>query len=163
MFSYYASPFPHIVWDNLELEVEQVDVTLKESDLFRFYQSMELKDDPVIAQVKQFLLENKELWKETFGVNISSMDAFMSEYRDHCYLLPHDDRLDDRQLAWIYYLDAGIGGDLVLYNGDERPTTEAKRVTVKPGRLIVFPVGSWHMVAEVTGGVRRAVGGWLYE
>ncbi len=166
MFSFYPSPFPHVVWDGLSFDCPLAKLDKIDSDLFSFFQSKELKKVEGYTQLFTFILSNKELLKECFDVDIIGYDCFMSEYRKHCYLLPHDDRLEDRKVAWLYYLEQATGGDLLLYNSkDGHPTTIAKRIESKKGRMVLFKVSkdSWHAVDEVESGVRRAMGGWLYE
>jgi Rps23 Pro-64 3,4-dihydroxylase Tpa1-like proline 4-hydroxylase len=174
-------PFPHAVIDSF-LPQDQVASILKalkeeefehkESDLFSFFQSQdfETSDQKTLQEVRDFfssedfvswveLLTNKKLKR---GV----VDLHATIYTDTDYLLCHDDQLDSRRIAFLYYLSdmkKGEGGELVLW--DE---TFENSVSIRPkvNRLAFFVVSdkSFHEVAEVLTNTQRiAIGGWLHD
>lgn len=178
-----ASPFPHIQIQDflkeeklqkLEEALSKHQFTHKESDLFSLAQTpaLETLNDPVIDEYLTFL-NSKEFrdWMTTLTQTPTTpglLDAFGAIYMDTDYLLPHDDQLDDRKIAYILYLttlDEEDGGALALYTDkDGHPGEITNTYPPQKNALNLFTVTdkSWHEVQEVTGDVHRvSVGGWL--
>lgn len=167
-------PFPHVIIDDflpddlfVELceALEKVTLERKEADLFQFEQTADLSDtqDPVLKKLQKRLLGLKEKIGEQFEVVLTRLDMFAAFYYDTDYLLPHDDRLESRKVAYTFYVAAPeAGGDLLLL---ESQPPKKHRIRVIPNRLVLFLVEqkSLHEVEEVRGELPRiSVSGWFH-
>lgn len=179
-----ASPFPHMQLSNfllkeqftrLEEQLSEQEFTYKENDLFSLSQT------PALTQVtegpiKEFadMLNSDEFrtWMSKVShvrTTPGKLDLFGAVYQDSDYLLPHDDQLEDRKIAFILYvttLAKDEGGALSLYTDkDGHPDEVVKRLPVHANALSFFVVSpqSWHEVEEVTADAYRvSIGGWLH-
>ncbi len=85
-------------------------------------------------------------------------------YSSANYLLPHDDGVDNRKLAFILYLSKSFsssdGGLLKLYNGGK----VSKSILPSFNSLVIFDISKSpvHEVSEVLSSKKRyAISGWL--
>jgi len=184
-----AAPFPYLqikdfitdkeFIEELSKEVAQQEFNLRSLDLYDFYQSGDLNQVKTPAMSKfQQLLTDSELhrWLENIsGVeNISpKVDISSSIYSSGSYLQCHDDKLEGRRIAYIYYL---VGEDWSEKDGGELSLFEAERdgvpkqdpfVKIVPVRnsLVIFQVSvnSFHRVEEVISEDGRfTIGGWFH-
>jgi Rps23 Pro-64 3,4-dihydroxylase Tpa1-like proline 4-hydroxylase len=165
-------PFPHIIIDDFlddDLFVavcealEDLPIERKEADLFQFDQSEDLSktEIPALQQLQQKLLE---LDLSNFDVKSKLIDMFAAFYYDTDHLLPHDDQLDTRKVAYTFYLAAPeAGGKLALI--ENKKPFDKTHVDVLPNRLVLFKVSpeSWHEVEEVQGELPRiSISGWFH-
>ncbi|GBN62142.1 Prolyl 3-hydroxylase OGFOD1 [Araneus ventricosus] len=89
-------------------------------------------------------------------------------YTDH--LLCHDDELEGRRIAYIYYLvpewEEKYGGSLDLFNTvNDEPSEIVTSFVPKWNNLIFFEVSpvSFHQVSEILGfKTRTSISGWFY-
>jgi Rps23 Pro-64 3,4-dihydroxylase Tpa1-like proline 4-hydroxylase len=178
-------PFPHLLIENfldkqkaekLLLALKKEKFEEKDSDLFQFRQTKDLhfsKD----KEIREFvnMLESKEFSnriKSITGINVKegAFDLSGSLYIDTDYLLCHDDELEGRKIAYIYYLCEDFsekdGGALALLEDENgKPGKVSRRYFPKWNSLMIFEVSkkSWHEVEEVIGKKKRyAIGGWLH-
>eukprot|EP00127_Corallochytrium_limacisporum_P003290 Clim_evm139s147 gene=Clim_evmTU139s147 len=159
----------------------QIPFYEKSSDLFDFKQTDELSNhpNPLIQSLRKAIVES---WAPTLSSLLdikfsgkTSMFGSLYETRDH--LLCHDDQLEDRKVAFIYYLvdpgwkcadDEDDGGTLDLFSVDKdgQPHKIVKRIVPEFNSMAFFEVGttSFHQVGEVFSGDRRrwAISGWLH-
>ncbi len=177
-------PYPHAAIENflnpakanlLERALLKHRFERKESDLFAFWQTIDLRDseDPVI---KEFLAvmasdEVREWLKAITGIRVKSLDAMGVIYRDTDRLLCHDDELEDRKIAYILNLSDGFtkkdGGALAILDSDKkgRPRNVVRRIAPKHNTFSFFTVStkSHHMVEEVLAQKDRlTIGGWFH-
>lgn len=179
-----AKPFPYLVIENfLSEEKQQVLLTaIKEepflekfSDLFSFKQTHDLSGTSV-AVLKEFrsflsskpflhLIEKITDLELTEGI----IDLHGSLYEKADYLLCHDDDLQGRKIAFMFYLsdlDKGDGGLLELYDEHEGDAGEIKeRVVPKKGSLAFFAIDGhpYHAVSEIIKDKQRyAIAGWFH-
>lgn len=160
-------PFPHRIVDDFLSEdlfvrlcefLEEVETKEKECDLFQFEQSDELSimENDALKEFQDCL--RKEVGK-------SKLDMFAAFYHDTDYLLPHDDRLEGRKIAYTFYLAAPEeGGELSLI--ETKKPYEKHSIAVVPNRLVLFAVSekSWHEVEEVCGDLPRiSISGWFHD
>lgn len=144
------------------------------SDLFQFSQTADLlySDDGII---KEFISIFSSPPLLHFMKNISKLklngriDLFGSIYQDTDFLLPHDDQLAGRKIAFMLYLndlEEKDGGALALYGSKNKSaTTVAKRFIPKAGTLVFFEVSqlSFHTVEEMLTDTQRiTLSGWYY-
>jgi len=170
-----AKPFPYLIIDEflsqkkskeLLLALQKEKFTLKESDLFTFWQSSELKENPRFLKLARVFRSSK--WKqrifEMTNISISSeIDLFGSLYQNTNHLLPHDDQLAGRKIAFVFFLNTlkkNQGGRLRLF----QKNNVRKKITPVRGRLVLFAVSSRsvHSVEEVYFGKRWALSGWFH-
>jgi len=141
----------------------------KECDLFQFFQGKDfaktenqtLKDIHTTFNSKEFLKKIGHL--TNIPVTYIDMSPFI--YTDTDYLLPHDDRLEDRKIAYVVSV------------GETRKKEEAgtfdmfkenkivKRILPTEGQLLLFEVSktSTHQVAECIGKKERiTITGWFH-
>ena len=178
-----AQPFEHVQLANFlqEEKFEELVHALsnlqfehKENDLFSLAQTPDLQsvNNNTIQEFIEFM-NSKELrdwFTQVTGVetNPGELDVFGAIYQDTDYLLPHDDQLEDRKIAWILYLTTlrpEEGGALALYTDDEgMPDKKTKAYQPIANSIAFFTVSetSWHEVEEVTADTSRvSIGGWL--
>lgn len=145
-----------------------------------------------IARVADQLRAPQQLaaWSKLVGKELTDLILMPWRYVPGCYLLPHTDAdtQHERGLAFVLHLteasnaerhggasaskdvnDSGaletdvMGGDLVLYDTQSQGCQAAKRIGVRPGRLVIFePTDhALHAVDEVREGDRLTLAGWL--
>uniref|UniRef100_A0A0K2V3K4 2oxoglutarate and irondependent oxygenase domain containing 1 [Otolemur garnettii] n=1 Tax=Lepeophtheirus salmonis TaxID=72036 RepID=A0A0K2V3K4_LEPSM len=165
--------------DNLIEEVHALDYKEKNNDLYKFIQSMDLngiKESIYIDALKNLLYGPLLSWmKDITGIELSEahIDMFAAQYKFSDYLLCHDDELEGRRIAFIWYLvpsdwNEKDGGALDLYDRDEN-SGEPRRVinSLIPLRnsFSFFEVShlSFHQVAEILSKdkTRLAITGWF--
>lgn len=178
-----TKPFPHIVIKNfltekvaskLRAALEKETFIEKESDLFSFKQTSDLYFSKV-PEIKKFNTEclNWEFFslieKITKTKLSGTLDMSATLYESCDFLLPHDDEVEGRKIAYLLYLSKDFeeedGGSFMLYNSDKNtPTTVAKKVPPEFNSLLLFEVSknSFHEVLEnVSNKKRYTIGGWV--
>lgn len=180
-----ARPFEHIYLDGFLKEDKanalreallEEEFIHKESDLFSFSQTNDLSESKN-ELLKRFYLfisseEFADFIRRLTGLKVKkgALDLSGSLYNSGDYLLCHDDQLEDRKIAYIFYLSVNFnesdGGRFILLdNLRGRPNKEVRKITPKWNRLVLFKVSefSYHSVEEnVSDKERLAIGGWLH-
>ncbi|CAH8593071.1 unnamed protein product [Schistosoma margrebowiei] len=180
----------------VEEEVEKLPFVRRGNDLFAFYQSCDVinlcpnenssntSKFPLLISFRTFLLNCVLPWlKDITGIPLyeDKVDLTSSLYKHGDYLLCHDDKLDGRRVAFIWYLvpdswDSQIdGGELQLFESqpiiddgnDENffPTKISTTIPPKRNMFMFFEVSprSFHQVAEVFGHSKRlSLHGWFH-
>lgn len=155
------------------------------TDLYDFYQSPDLK--PFLEAEGENPLKSacREIFSERFVGTVArivgrplgtQVDFAAQQYLQGQYLLCHDDRLEDRRVAFVLYLvdpayagGARHGGDFQKFPIDHRgaPACDpAESFAPRWNTLVFFEVSTWshHQVAEVLGPLPRlSVSGWLHD
>ena len=178
-----AKPFSHIGINNFLKDhkplfeaIKKEQFYKKDSDLFSFSQTSNLfySKNPIIqSAVKLFSSQTfSSLISAVSGVRLKAgaLDIFGSLYEKTGYLLCHDDRVEDRKIAFILYLSETFtkkdGGALALYsNKGKHPCKKISSYSPIENSLFIFQVSkiSWHEVEEVLSNKKRhAIGGWLH-
>ncbi|RZF45289.1 hypothetical protein LSTR_LSTR014087 [Laodelphax striatellus] len=171
-------PLKALVIQNLIAELKNFTFVEKVSDLFEFQQSFDFQDldpskYPMCVKLHEIFEENmKKLAESLFKVELAgavSMTASKYAYKD--FLLCHDDRVEDRGVAFILYLEDWenqYGGTLDFFSHDERGCAEDLSFSILPktNRLVLFSVNdlSHHQVAEILRNdrARLAISGWFH-
>ena len=180
----FSKPFKHVLIENflskkdakiLLKELKKEKFELKESDLFNFKQTQELhfsKNKAILNFYKFFSgREFRKQVEEILRIKLNGkIDMAGSLYEKTDFLLPHDDRLESRKAAYIYYLiglNKKDGGDLAFFSSKKgKPWKIVKRFFPKENSLILFEVSknSWHAVEEVlTSKKRYSFTGWFHR
>lgn len=178
------SPYPHIVVKNflddstLDLVIDALaglEYDFKESDLFSYWASVELTDidHPAINILRDDL--GDELWRnkvaEAFSSKpLSSIDMAAYVYGLGDFLLPHDDQVEERIIAYSLHLTPEIteemGGALQIFDVDENNKSKlVDSIIPEYNSLIMFEVSkhSWHQVGEILQDIQRlTVTGWYH-
>lgn len=167
------------VTSTLRKELEKIKWKRRENDLLSLSQTDDLavfnkKTTPNLQEFRRFF-KSKVLnyLKELTGLDLNENVAITgSKYGKTATLLPHDDSLEERAIAFVYYLSPEwkeeYGGALALYNADEstnRPSEVVKRLLPQNNTLVIFPVNTntWHHVEEVVGDESRlSLNGWFH-
>jgi prolyl 3-hydroxylase /prolyl 3,4-dihydroxylase len=180
-----ARPFKHVFLDNFLKEerakklanaLKKGEFEKKEADLFQFSQTINLtfSENKIIADFREFVEDEEfsDFMRKLTGIPVKpgAIDLSGTLYEDTDYLLCHDDRVEDRKIAYILYLCEDFstkdGGSFNLIgNNWKKPADVAKRISPKFNRLMLFEVSdiSFHEVEEVIGKKKRyAIGGWLH-
>ncbi|CAH8618168.1 unnamed protein product [Schistosoma rodhaini] len=182
---------------SVEEEAEKLPFLRRGNDLFAFYQSCDVinlcsneknssntSKFPLLVSFRTFLLNCVLPWlKDITGIPLyeNKVDLTSSLYKHGDYLLCHDDKLEGRRVAFIWYLvpdswDSQIdGGELQLYesqpitddNSGENffPTQISTTIPPKRNMFMFFEVSprSFHQVAEVFGYSKRlSLHGWFH-
>ncbi|KAJ8335591.1 hypothetical protein SKAU_G00389330 [Synaphobranchus kaupii] len=181
-----CSPFPHCVLrnfiqdqtfvENLQRELLDLNFHDKSNDLYKFKQSDDLKKrkEPYIAGLRAVLFKQFRSWlTEVLQVELEpTVDLSCAKYEYTDVLLPHDDELEGRRIAFILYLVPAWGqtdgGMLDLYSTDEnfQPQQVVKSLVPSWNTLVFFEVSpvSFHQVSEVISEekCRLSVSGWFH-
>ena len=178
------NPFPHVVVKNF-LDDQTLDLVtyalagleyeFDDSDLFN-YLSFGLTDvdHPVINILRDDL--GDKAWRDEvakrFGVkNLSKIDMSAYVYGLGSFLLPHDDQVEGRIIAYSLHLTdieiaEKMGGALHMYEADDVGKSKlVKSIIPEYNSLIMFEVSdkSWHQVGEVLEYIQRlTVTGWYH-
>lgn len=177
-------PFPHLVLpDFLQLDkvadlleaLSKEEFYEKNSDLFSLKQTNDLLGSKhrVLQEFRSLLLSESFLLllEKITGLTLKRgvLDLQGSLYEDTDYLLCHDDQLEGRALAFIYYLsdfEEADGGSLNLFASHKGiPTNVVKKIVPRMNTLAFFKVTplSFHEVEEVVADKQRiALGGWFH-
>ncbi|CAI4221110.1 unnamed protein product [Auanema sp. JU1783] len=186
-------PFPHYLFQNfienssgvvedLELELQEFpNWKRKENDLYSLYQTNDFKSFktfqyPELYSFRQFLSQEVKVFLQniTEVELIEEIDVNGSCYSEFDGLLPHNDLIETRKFAFVYYLSPYVwkkeyGGQLILFNSDneELPVTEAKEIYPARNALMIFEVSnkSWHAVKEIMtkSYPRLSINGWFHS
>lgn len=170
--------------DVIQTEMLEMKFYEKRNDLYDFMQSSELgsvineKEYPVLSQFCNELYgTSMQQWiRQTTDIQVNNrIDFFASIYSQGNFLLCHDDRMETRRVAFIWYLvdedwSKEDGGELSLMKCDRKdvpyPTEIVKQLVPKRNRLAFFEVSdeSFHMVSEVLSQekMRLAISGWFH-
>jgi len=178
-------PYPHIIVKNflddstLDLVIDALaglEYNFKESDLFSYWASVELTDidHPAINILRDDL--GDELWRnkvaEAFSSKpLSSIDMAAYVYGLGDFLLPHDDQVEERIIAYSLHLTPEIteemGGALQIFDVDENNKSKlVDSIIPEYNSLIMFEVSkhSWHQVGEILQDIQRlTVTGWYHR
>ena len=178
----FNSPFKHWIIEGFLSESECSHIikhiiaqkfNRKDCDLFQFYQGEDLKktkstilkDFHKYFSSKDFINEISEITGKEGILKTIDMSPFIYDSTD--YLLPHDDRLEGRRIAYILYLNTledsekgNSGGTLDFFENKKI----VKRIKPKAGNLVLFEVSdkSLHQVSEVISGRRITLAGWFH-
>lgn len=179
-----TTPFPHVVVKNF-LDEQTLDLVtyalagleydFDESDLFSYLSfGLTEVDHPVINILRDDL--GDEIWRskvaKSFGIQaLSNIDMSAYVYGLGSFLLPHDDQVEGRVIAYSLHLTdiemtEKMGGALNLYEADKAGNSKlVKSIIPEFNSLIMFEVSdkSWHQVSEVLGDIQRlTVTGWYH-
>lgn len=153
----------------------------KRNDLYRFFQTDDLKriahssETSVTPRLRDLFISEQfvSLVERIVERPLSRhrIDFSSQRYSVGEYLLPHDDRLDSRRIAFVYYVTGpSRGGSLDFFPTDWRaaPTARLGRQSYFPrtGNTLVFfevSMSSHHQVAPVLQGLRVSFSGWLHD
>ncbi|HLC72449.1 MAG TPA: 2OG-Fe(II) oxygenase family protein [Candidatus Nanoarchaeia archaeon] len=177
-------PFPYYIFEDFLLpdkamEIRKALMTLpfeeKDADLFFFAQTEDLlrTQESLIRGFINFLQseELQALIATITGKKLApTIDAFGAVYPPTGYLLPHDDQLEGRSIAYVYNLSQGFkksnGGALELFSTKEhKPQEVVKSYPPKWNAFVIFEVSpdSFHQVSEVhTNNPRLSITGWFH-
>lgn len=148
----------------------------KECDLFSLNQTNDfssIKKGILKDFYESFKCEELGNWVEKISgikLEIGKIDMSGSLYKEGSYLLCHDDELEGRKIAYVFYLSRDFekkdGGSFVMLNSlNGEPTDEAKRYSPKWNSILMFEVSekSFHEVEEnMSKKDRYAIGGWFH-
>ena len=179
-----VSPFPHVVVENfldedtLDLVIDALaglEYSFSESDLFSYWASVKLTeiDHPALNILREDLGDKK--WRDTvakaFQVsNLSKIDMAAYVYGLGDFLLPHDDQVENRIIAYSLHLTPDLeendGGSLDLFEAKKQGKSQlVKSIIPKFNSLNMFEVSatSWHQVSEVLTDIQRlTLTGWYH-
>ncbi|XP_062592706.1 prolyl 3-hydroxylase OGFOD1-like [Saccostrea cucullata] len=184
----FKRPFFHCVLSNLVLsenfieslmdEVLDLNFVEKNNDLYKFHQSTEdLKTTklPYLSALREVIYNTVREWvTKVTGIELTAqVDMSCAMYRYTDVLSCHDDELDDRCIAFIYYLvppswKEEDGGRLQMFSLDENgePEEIVKNLIPVQNSFVFFEVtpASFHQVEEVLteDKTRLSISGWFH-
>ncbi|MDO8642452.1 MAG: 2OG-Fe(II) oxygenase family protein [Candidatus Woesearchaeota archaeon] len=179
-----AKPYPHLVLSNFFNPKKSVEILKalvqepmeeKEADLFKFMQTKDLvgTNNKILKEFRAFLCSDEfvSFMEHLTGLKLKRgvIDMHGTLYQDTDFLLCHDDQLEGRKIAFLFYLSnlkEKDGGSLNLFNSKNKmPTTVVKKIIPQFNTFTFFEVSpvSFHEVEEVITDVQRiAIGGWFH-
>lgn len=183
-----AYPFPHHALQgffredrlvNIYKALQTLEYLPKESDLFKFSQTGDFKavKNTVLKEFYEFFKSNEfsdYIYKIT-GMKIRKnkidMSSFIYQNTDH--LLPHDDKVENRSIAYVLNLSKGFakkdGGTLDFYDYNKKtklPNKMVKSFVPTYNTLFLFKAlsNSFHQVGEQLSDKNRVtITGWFYR
>ncbi len=171
-------PFPHIRLTDfftakdikrVEQELLQERFVAADADLFSFTQCNDLKlsKQPALQGLRNYLRSKEFLvWLSyVTGENLSrELDLSGFIYHDTDHLLPHDDELEGRKIAFVINLStltAKQGGQLDLFKGNNA-TKSYSPIWNSVVFFTVKPQHTMHQVREVVNAKRITLAGWFH-
>lgn len=162
--------------ENLKNELENHNHIRKDLDLYQFEKTEDLfcAPDKCIQILNKSFREDLVSWmKSNTNIELNGKVSMSSaRYYNTDYLLCHDDNMDDRRIAYIFYLtndwSKKDGGALDLFDTDEEglPRNVVKSLIPEYNSLVFFEVAdnSYHQVAEVLteDKCRWSINGWFH-
>jgi len=161
----------------LQAECEKLDFNEKNNDLYKFQQSAALSSQTggCIEKLRTRLLTEVRTWiMDMMDVELEedTLDLFCAKYNETDTLLCHDDELEGRKIAFIFYLSRETwtekdGGLLELFNTDHNgdPGEVVRKLLPRPNSFAFFEVSpvSFHQVSEVLSEKERlSLSGWFH-
>jgi Rps23 Pro-64 3,4-dihydroxylase Tpa1-like proline 4-hydroxylase len=158
-------------------ELESEEWFPKNNDLYTFLQTDDLKisEKPNLHKMKEVIYspEFRSFLQGVTGIELNSVvDISASKYWSGCQLLCHDDELEGRRIAFIFYLvpddwSEEDGGTLDLFDVDAagQPRTVTESILPAWNNFLFFEVTptSFHQVAEVLSSKQRlSISGWFH-
>ncbi|XKL69008.1 hypothetical protein PGB90_006777 [Kerria lacca] len=164
----------------LKQELENLKFSDRMTDMYSFSQTEDLfnlknkNKKTCISKFLQFLEYFRTLLSKKYNLILNSkISVSCSRYSYGDYLLCHDDKCEDRYIAFIFYLNFSWnpewGGSLDIFNhtDDELPSELIYNFYPKFNSLIFFEIGpyTYHQVAEVTTNEtsRITINGWYHS
>ena len=168
---------------DLVTELGDLEFAEKNNDLYKFRQSADLagaaasKGMPRVRAFRELMRTHVKDWlQRATGIELGdAVDMFCARYDHTDYLSCHDDELEGRRIAYIFYLvpdawTADDGGALDLFGtaGDSEGNPGAVERSLVPrfNSLTFFEVTprSWHQVTEVLSRdkTRLSISGWFH-
>jgi len=190
-----STPFRHValpdflddIWARQLLKemLDNLHMTYKETDLFKFYQSKDIGSDtklPLIEELKKQLYSPPfaRFLEDVLGLENELLLTGNADMAVQCYskghhLLCHDDVIGTRVVTFVLYLNTpdevwteDEGGALELYG------TENDKLLLEPSKklpplfnqatlFLVEPTKSYHAVEEILGDrTRVSLQGWFH-
>ncbi|XP_048763594.2 prolyl 3-hydroxylase OGFOD1-like isoform X2 [Ostrea edulis] len=184
----YKKPFFHCVMSNLvqskefieNLQDEILDLSFveKNNDLYKFHQSTEdlkITKLPYLSALRDVIYDDiRGLIMEVTAVDLTTqVDMSCAIYKHTDVLSCHDDELDDRRVAFIYYLVPPSwreedGGRLQMFSLHENgePNEIVKSIIPVRNSFVFFEVtpASFHQVEEILteDKTRLSISGWFH-
>src|SRR3990172_2002203 len=171
------TPFPHLVLGNFfSNKIKRVaNQLLKEkfyehnADLYQFQQTDDCKNakQPAVKEFYKFFSSKEfiQFISQITNTKLKSIDMSGFIYDDADYLLPHDDRLYGRKIAYILNLTKNFtakdGGALQFFKGKKI----IKFIPPTFNTFTIFKVSpkSLHQVQEILSSKKRlSFGGWFH-
>ncbi|XP_033730695.1 prolyl 3-hydroxylase OGFOD1-like [Pecten maximus] len=149
--------------ESLQEELLDLTFTEKNNDLYKFYQSREdlkVVQTPHISALRDLIYVKFKEWLETvthIPLN-NTVDMSCAKYEFTDTLLCHDDELEGRRIAFIYYLvppswsnEDGGALDLFALNENGQPAGVVKSVVPVRNNFLFFEVTplSFHQVGTI--------------
>ena len=179
-----SHPFPHVAVKDfldsatLDLAIDALaglEYDFKESDLFSYWASIDLTaiNHPAINILRNDLGDanwRKKVAKSFRIKQLSSIDMAAYVYGLGDFLLPHDDQVEGRIIAYSLHLTPEIteetGGALNIFKANKEGKSKlVDSILPEYNSLIMFEVSdhSWHQVSEITSDIQRlTLTGWYY-
>ena len=180
-------PFPHLILKDffntkkiipVQAALENEEFVFKNTDLFQFRQTKTDMESSENKEIKEFhsFFKSKEFGKYIYDltdikITYGKIDMSGFVYSKTDYLLPHDDRLDGRKLAYVVNLSKNFrksdGGKLQMFDTrNKKPFKIVKSYIPAFNTLTLFEVSeiSFHQVEEVLSYKDRiSFAGWFHE
>lgn len=172
-------PFPYIILPNF-FQPQKIDeiahalhdepFTYHDTDLYRFSQTQSLLHslNPTLSHFTHFLnsLAFKEYITALTSIKVPPpIDCAGFRYANCDYLLPHDDSLETRKIAYALYLTKGFkksdGGSLDFFHANKI----VRSIPPRYNTLVLFkvrPGKTFHQVREILSTKQRySIAGWF--
>jgi Rps23 Pro-64 3,4-dihydroxylase Tpa1-like proline 4-hydroxylase len=179
-------PFEHLSINNFLIEkkafelkkaIENLEFYEEDHDLYKFNRTVDFEnfEDMIIESFRNFFLSKEfiEYIEKITNTNLDKtrIDLHSLKLTNTNYLLCHDDRVQDRKVAFILNLsenwEKGDRGNLEFFETDSNdlPIKILKSILPKFNQFNIFLVSekSYHQISEVlTDKERLSISGWFY-
>ncbi|KAL1139668.1 hypothetical protein AAG570_006646, partial [Ranatra chinensis] len=163
---------------NLTKDIRSLKFHRKANDLYSLLQTADLSNVEGIESVSTFLefLRNtvQPFLSKIFAVELNATIASTASlYKLGDYLLCHDDKCENRCIAFVFYLTGTSqkedGGNFEMFDHDDHgePTSVSVSIPPEANSFLCFQVGDYtfHQVSQVTGKSfqRLSINGWFHS
>lgn len=170
--------FKNNIFKKIKKNIEKEDYYLEDHDLYRFLRTEDFKTSTIkeIREIRNYFISEEiikfleSITKTTLNKNKITIHSL--KMSNTHYLLCHNDKVENRKIAFIYYLTElkeKDGGKFEFFNSNTKKLPEPetiKSIIPKANTLNIFEVTetSYHQITEIlTDKERITIGGWYYE
>lgn len=157
-------------------EVTRLPFTHRRLDLHSIYQTVDFSELQLPPQCQAFVsymnTTFKNIVEKSFNIKLTHTTMTASKYKKHDFLLCHDDQVEDRAIAFIFYLShdwkPSDGGMLRFFRVEDGKPTHSydKEIVPQFNTMAMFRVTdtSFHEVEEVYADKERlTINGWFHS
>ena len=160
--------FSEKIFSIIKNKIKNINYKFYSNDLYEFYKTEDFSKIN-LEEIRKIFLDKKvlEFLEKKFKIKINKnkIDIHSLKLKKNNYLLPHNDKVKNRKIAFILYLSnlkKNEGGEFCFVNEKKI----LKKIIPQKNLFLCFQVddNSLHLIKEVEKDIERiTIGGWYYE